>query len=87
MGKRILRMETVQKMLEVQNPESGIANLWWHGMGNSIGHDDDGTGFSTFYELYPEDNMGLIILSNTKNKSIVGGERIYDLVRYQCKKY
>jgi CubicO group peptidase (beta-lactamase class C family) len=87
MGKQIIKPETIEKMLEVQNPESGIANLWWYSIGNSFGHDGGGTGFRTMMEIFPDQNMGLIILSNKRNESVAPGGRIYELVRYQCSRY
>ena len=86
-GQQILMPETIEKMWEIQNPESGLSNLWWHSIGNAIGHSGGGTGYSTMLELFPGQKKGLIILSNKKNDSVYPAGRIYDLVRYQCNHY
>ena len=85
-GNRIMSEKTFDKMVELQNPGTGIAFLWYHCLGNCIGHDGGGTGFRTLLEIYPEENKGIIILSNIVNNSVASG-RIYELVRYQSLKY
>jgi len=84
-GKRILQEQTVDKMLTVQNPGSGVANLWWHCMGDCFGHKGGGTGFSTWVEWHPDDNSGLFIFSNKVNGYVWPGGRIYELVKYKAK--
>jgi CubicO group peptidase (beta-lactamase class C family) len=86
-GRQILKPGTVDKMFEVQNPESGLSNLWWHYQSDGIGHNGGGTGYSTMFELFPGQQKGLIILSNKKNTSVYPEGMIYDLVRYQCALY
>ena len=86
-GKKILEPNTVEKMLEVQNPSSGLSSLWWHYMGDCLGHDGGGTGFRTLAEWYPESNKAIFIFSNKRNESVPPGGRIYELVRYQCSQY
>lgn len=82
-GKRILQKSTIEKMLEVQNPVSGLSLLWWHYIGNSVGHSGGGTGFSTWAEWHFNSNKAMFIFSNKVNGSIYPGGRIYELVRYQ----
>jgi CubicO group peptidase (beta-lactamase class C family) len=87
-GKRILQRSTFEKMLEIQNPASGVSFLWWWScMGNCIGHKGGGTGFSTWVEWHFDDDGALFIFSNKVNESIYPGGRIYDLVRYQYGKF
>ncbi len=86
-GKQILKPETMEKMFEIQNPESGISNLWWHSYGGVIGHDGGGTGYSMRSEMFINKNIGLIILSNKVNSSVRSGGRIHELVRFQCNMY
>ncbi len=87
-GKRILQQSTFEKMLEVQNPASGVSFLWWWScMGNCIGHKGGGTGFSTWVEWHFDGDGGIFIFSNKVNESIYPGGRIYDLVRYQYGKF
>jgi len=86
-GKRILESSTIDKMFEIQNPASGGAYLWWHCLGDCIGHNGGGTGFSTRFELYLENNKGIIILTNKVNNSVYAKGRIHELVRYQSTLY
>ena len=85
--KQLLKESTVEKMFEVQNPASGLSNLWWHCLGDCVGHDGGGTGFRTFAEWNFDNNIGLFIFSNKVNSSITPGGRIYELVKYQATKY
>ena len=86
-GNRILNPESIDKMLELQNPSSGTALLWAHCMGDCIGHLGGGTGFSTWAEWHFDDGSGLFIFSNKVNGSIAPKGRIYELVRSEANKY
>lgn len=86
-GKRILQGTSVGKMLEIQNPASGLSLLWWHFIGDSSGHAGGGTGFSTWAEWHLSSDRAMFIFSNKVNGSISPGGRIYELVRYQCSRY
>ena len=86
-GKRILQKSTFDKMLEIQNPSSGLANLWWHCPNNCVGHDGGGTGFRTWVEWKFDKDLGIFIFINKVNESIVQGGRIHELVKYQATKY
>lgn len=83
-GTRILKEETIDKMLTVQNTGTGTSYLWWHSLGNSVGHKGGGTGFSTWAEWHLESNSGLFIFSNKVNDPVWPGGRIYELVRYKA---
>jgi CubicO group peptidase (beta-lactamase class C family) len=83
-GKRILQKSTIEKMLEIQNPASGLSLLWWHFIGDGVGHSGGGTGFSTWAEWHFNSDKAMFIFSNKVNVSIYPGGRIYELVRYQC---
>jgi CubicO group peptidase (beta-lactamase class C family) len=85
-GKRILQKSTVEKMFEIQNPASGLSLLWWHFIGNCIGHAGGGTGFSTWAEWHFNNCGAMFIFSNKVNESISQGGRIYELIRYQYSK-
>ena len=86
-GRRILNSESIDKMLELQNPSSGTALLWVHYLGDCIGHAGGGTGFSTWAEWHFEGEKGLFIFSNKVNQSVYQGGRIYELVRNEANKY
>jgi CubicO group peptidase (beta-lactamase class C family) len=84
---RILNAESIDKMMELQNPSSGTSFLWVNCIGDCIGHLGGGTGFSTWAEWHMASGSGLFIFSNKVNESISPGGRIYELVRNQSKKY
>ncbi len=86
-GNRILNPESIEKMIELQNPSSGTALLWAHCIGDCIGHLGGGTGFKTWAEWHFNNGSGLFIFSNKVNESIAPGGRIYELVRNEANKY
>jgi len=86
-GNRILKKSTVEMMLRVHNPASGVSNIFWHCMGDCIGHSGGGTGFSTRAEWFFDRNMAMLIFSNKVNKLVYPQGSIYELVRYQGTKY
>lgn len=86
-GNRILEAASVDKMLTIHNPSSGAALLWFHFLGDCIGHLGGGTGFSTWAEWHFDDDSGLFIFSNKVNNAIAPKGRIYELVRNEANKY
>ena len=74
-------------MLEIQNPSSGLANLWWHCPRNCVGHDGGGTGFRTVVEWDFDNEIGLFIFSNKVNDLVPPGGRIFELVKYQATRF
>ena len=86
-GKRILETASIEKMMEVQNPATGMALLWSNCPGGCIGHNGGGTGFSTRVEWHFDGNKGIFIFSNKVNNSVYPLGRIYELVRYQSNTY
>jgi CubicO group peptidase (beta-lactamase class C family) len=86
-GNKILNTATFDKMIELQEPISGTANLWVHCLGDCIGHLGGGTGFSTWVEWHPDNNRALFLFSNKVNGAISSPGRIYELVKYQAYKY
>ena len=83
-GNSILQPNSITKMMELQNPSSGMAFLWLHCIGDCIGHLGGGTGYSTWAEWHIADQRGLFIFSNKVNPSIAPGGRIYELVRQEA---
>ncbi len=86
-GERILEATTVREMHQLQNPVTGCANLWWHMMGDAVGHRGGGTGYSSWAEWHMEDDTGFFIFSNTETSQIWPKGRIYELIRYQSNQY
>ena len=88
-GIRILEKSSVERMLELNNPSSGISLIWKHCPGDCIGHSGGGKGFSARFELYseyPERNKAMIVFTNRFNEAVYAQGRIYELLRYQCNK-
>jgi CubicO group peptidase (beta-lactamase class C family) len=81
---RILQESTVAQMLQLQNPATGTAFLWGHCLGDCLGHNGGGTGFSTFAEWHPARDEAFFIFSNKVNESVYTGGRVYDLLRWKC---
>lgn len=86
-GTRILKDETIDKMLTIQNPGTGTSYLWGNSLGNRVGHKGGGTGFSTWAEWQLESNSGLFIFSNKVNDPVWPGGRIYELVRLKANEF
>jgi CubicO group peptidase (beta-lactamase class C family) len=81
MGKRILETSSVDQLFDLNNPATGMGLLWTHCPGDCIGHSGGGEGFSSRFELYPERNKAMLVLTNRRNNSVYPQDRIYDLVR------
>ncbi len=84
---KILENETFEKMLELQNSATGMANLWNNRLGNRIAKAGGGTGFSAWIEWHFDSDIGFVIFSNKYNESVYPHGRIYDLIRYQSNNY
>lgn len=82
-GKRILKEATMRKMLELQNEQIGIANLWFYNIGGTVGHTGGGTGWSTCVEMDMKNRSAFIIFSNKYLSSVYHKGSIYGLVKYQ----
>ena len=74
-------------MFEIQNPVTGMANLWNHRLGDCIGKYGGGTGYSAYVEWHFNSNIGMFIFSNKYNDSVYPLGKIYDLVRHQLNNY
>lgn len=83
-GARILKESSFKKMLVVQNPQTGEANLWVHYIGGALGHIGGGTGFATSVEWQHDEGRAFFILSNLYRDSVYPKGRIYEVVKYQC---
>jgi len=69
------------KMIEIQNPITGVANLWDHYLGGSVGHVGGGTGWGTSFEMNLATGMAFFICSNTENNQVFPGGAINNLVQ------
>ncbi|MFQ5753656.1 MAG: serine hydrolase domain-containing protein [bacterium] len=86
-GNRILQKSTVKKILKMRNPVSGICLIWNRYVGNWYGHSGGGVGASTHVEFQKDDRIGIIILSNKENKSVLPGGNIISLIRKKANKF
>lgn len=86
-GIKILKKETFEKMLELQNSATGMANLWNHRLGDRVAKAGGGTGFSAWIEWQFDADISFVIFSNKYNESVYPHGRIYDLIRYQSNNY
>jgi len=85
-GVRILKDETFDTMLEVQNLQSGTAYLWDVYTGEAFGHIGGGVGFATMVEWQPGQGYAFFIFTNIQNNHIYHKGPIYELVKYQAVK-
>lgn len=86
-GKRILRVATIDTLLQVQNSASGVCLIWRKWLGEWYGHDGGGTGFSSRAEFNRSDQIGIVILANLYSNALYPGGRIFELVRLQANRY
>lgn len=92
MGKRILKENTTNEILTIQNPANGRCLLWNCNFGDWYGHGGGakGGGYTTQVDIQREDKVGLIIFSNYScqaNASIWPGGKIYGLIRTKTNEY
>ncbi len=78
---RILQESTVQRILEIQNPASGLCLIWSCTVGGWYGHAGGKTGVSAYVEFQRESNVALMVVSNYRHGSIYPGNKIHALVR------
>jgi len=86
-GNRILEGSTVDEILKVQNPASGVCLIWFKWLGEWYGHDGGGTGFSSRVEFNRGDATGVIILSNLDSDAVRPGGRIHELIRLRANQH
>jgi len=86
-GVRILESATVDTMLTLQNPASGICLIWNRWLGEWYGHDGGGTGFSSRAEFHRREGIGIIALSNFQCDALHPGGGIFDLIRVQANRF
>jgi CubicO group peptidase (beta-lactamase class C family) len=86
-GIQILEPSSVDRMFEMNNSSTGISLIWKHCPGDCIGHSGGGEGFSSRFELFPDRNKAMIILSNTRNPLVYPQKSIYDLVRAKVNEF
>lgn len=84
-GVRILEKNSVEKMLELNNPTTGISLIWDQCPGDCFGHNGGGEGFSSRAEWFMDRKTGMFVFTNRWNSSVYPKGRIYELLRLQAK--
>ena len=86
-GVRILEEDTVEMMLTVQNPASGICLIWDHTVGDWYGHAGGKVGMAAYVEFQRDQGVGLIVISNYRHESVYPGEAVHALVRRVARRH
>jgi CubicO group peptidase (beta-lactamase class C family) len=86
-GKRILKTSTVDKLLELQNPTSGVCLIWRASLGGWVGHTGGMVGTAAIAEIHPDTKRGLIIFCNKHTNAVYQGHEIYGLVRQKANEF
>lgn len=84
---RILQESTVQQILTIQNPASGICLIWNCSVGQWYEHTGGKPGIATCVEFQQETKAALMIAINCHNSSVYPGNKIHALVRRIAQKY
>jgi CubicO group peptidase (beta-lactamase class C family) len=86
-GQRILESKTVDEMMALHNPTTGVSLIWSNCPGDCIGHSGGGEGFSTRAEWFMEHGKGMFIFSNVFNNSVYADGKIYELVKLKSNEF
>ena len=86
-GFQLLKKETINQILELQNPVSGTSLIWHTNIGDWSGHTGGIDGVSTTAEIHKKDKVGMIIFCNTNSGSVYPGHDIYWLVRQKANEF
>jgi CubicO group peptidase (beta-lactamase class C family) len=85
---QMLRDSTVEKILSIENPASGRCLVWEAYHGGWFGHAgalDIGT--STILAIHPENNLAIVLFTNTKSNLVAPGGEAYNLVKQKAHEY
>ncbi len=90
-GKRILEESTIEDMLEIHNPASGLCLIWNCTVGSWFGHSGGVNGASTYVEFQKEDGVGLIVFAKVYlgkgNPLFPPRGKIYGLLRKKANEF
>jgi hypothetical protein len=88
---RILNKSTIDKVLKVHNPASGLCLIWNCTIDDWYGHSGGVTGASAYVEIQRDDKVGLMIFSNMfleeGNPIYPPLGKIYGLIRNEANKF
>jgi CubicO group peptidase (beta-lactamase class C family) len=83
----VLKESTVQQILTIQNPASGICLIWDCSVGDWLGHTGGKPGVATCVEFQRETKVALMIATNYHHSSVHPGNKIHALVRRIAQNY
>lgn len=86
-NKRILEESTVNEILQIRNPASGLCLIWNCTLGNWYGHAGGKTGISAYVEFQRDRKVGLMIVSNYRHPTVYPGNKTHALVRRIVRSY
>ena len=80
-GVRILQESSINQILKLNNPASGICLIWNKSLRNWYGHAGGEPGVGAQIEFHPEQKVSIIIFSNKRNGSVYIGGKIHAMIR------
>jgi CubicO group peptidase (beta-lactamase class C family) len=90
-GRRILNKSTIDEILKIHNPASGVCLIWMCMIDNWYGHSGGVNGASSYVEFNRQDNVGLIIFANIflgKGSTLHPPRgKIYSLIRKEANRF
>jgi CubicO group peptidase (beta-lactamase class C family) len=84
---RILAENTVNEILKIRNPASGLCLIWNCTLGNWYGHAGGKTGTSAYVEYQRDSNVALMIVTNYRHPTVYPGSKTHALVRRIAGRY
>ena len=86
-GTRILQENTVEQILKIHNPASGICLIWKKTVGGWYEHQGGEPGVAAQVEFHPEKKVALIIFSNKRTGEVYAGNKIHAMIRRVANNY
>jgi CubicO group peptidase (beta-lactamase class C family) len=84
---RILEESTVNEILKIRNPASGLCLIWNCTLGNWYGHAGGKQGVAAYVEFQSDHNVALMIVSNYRHPTVYPGNKTHALVRRIARRY
>jgi CubicO group peptidase (beta-lactamase class C family) len=84
---RILEENTVNEILQIRNPASGLCLIWNCTLGNWYGHAGGKPGVAAYVEFQSDHNVALMIVSNYRHPTVYPGEKTHAIVRRIARRY
>ncbi len=84
-GQRILKQATVDRIMEIQNPATGLCLVWNCTVGEWFGHAGGEEGVSAYVEIHPSTQTALMVVTNRHHSLIYPGNKIHALIRRKAR--